>query len=321
MNKISVILIIASLLVFIGSCDNADNELKIEQWKRVSQNPIYRDLIPSENYQTASDAHVFFDENNSLKMIYTGDGTDNISIKLASGTSWYNWVEEKILLDRIGPSGLDKNKETAFYRKSSNGKHQIYYIGYSDEETYEAQIFLAEADSLNGVFTQGDSPIVSKGNIAGKKVYCMTSPSVVEFEGLLYLTFIGWDNSPNNVTEVWVIGATSSDDGHTWSNFKEVDTKIGMEGQITKISNNKFISVRTSEYEEKEAIFYSTSSSPFGPWIEQEKPILIQSGPPYEKDEIISPQITIDPVTGKQYLYYTGADYQIGWWIMLAEKK
>jgi len=321
MNKISIILIVASLLMFIGSCDKENNEPTIVEWKRVPQNPINRDSIPSENYQAASDAHVFFDENNQLRMIYTGDYNGKPAIKLANGSSWINWTKDTSLLYLTGPSGLDSHKETGFYKKSPNGKHQIYYIGYDDENTYEAQIYLAEADSLTGQYTQMPQPVVSKGMIAGKNVYAMTSPSIVEHQGLLYMTFIGWDASPDNVTEVWIIGATSSDDGHTWSNYQIVDTKIGMEGQVTKIANNDFVSVRTREYEDKEAIYYSTATHPFGPWTENENPILIQAGAPFEKDEIIAPQITIDPITNKQYLYYTGADYQVGWWIMLAEQE
>lgn len=152
-------------------------------------------------------------------------------------------------------------------------------------------------------------------------MYCMTSPSVVEHQDLLYLTFIGWDASPDEVTEVWVIGATSSDEGRTWSDFQRVDTRIGMEGQVTKTPDGYFIAVRTGDYKDQEAIFYATSTHPFGPWVENEDPILVQGGPPYEKDEIIAPQITIAPLTNQQYLYYTGVDYQTGWWIMLARKE
>ena len=321
MKKISIVLVVASLLAFIGSCNKNNIEPTIVEWKRVPQNPIYRDLIPSENYQAASDAHVFFDENNQLKMIYTGDYNGKPAIKLASGSSWTNWTKDTTLIYLTSSSGLDSNKETGFYRKSLSGKHQIYYIGYDDENTYKAQIYLAEADSLTGPYTQETQPVVSRGMIAGKNVYAMTSPSIVEYQGLLYMTFIGWDASPDNVSEVWIIGATSSDDGHTWSNFQIVDTKIGMEGQVTKTTDGKFIAVRTSDYENKEAIYYSTATHPFGPWTENKNPILIQAGAPFEKDEIIAPQITIDPITNKQYLYYTGADYQVGWWIMLAEQE
>ena len=307
----------------LNSCNKKDqpNPEIINEWTRDSQNPVLRDFIQNENYHSASDPHVFFDENDSLKMIYSGDENGKITIKLASGTSWNQWTATQTLLNHNLTSGIDKHKETGFYRKSNTGKHQIYYIGYTDENTYEAQIFLAEANSLKGNYTTIAQPIIPKGIIANKNVYCITSPSILEHEGLLYITFIGWDNPPNSVTEVWVMGATSSDDGHTWSNFQLVDAKIGMEGQITKVSDNEFIAVRTGEYNDKEAIFYASSSHPFGPWAESESPILVQAGPPYEKDELIAPQITIDPKTNKQYLYYTGADHQIGWWIMLAEKE
>ncbi|MCD5381332.1 MAG: hypothetical protein LR008_02030 [Candidatus Pacebacteria bacterium] len=308
------------LFSVIGFYGENNNEPRVTEWKRVSQNPIYRDLIPNENYQAASDAHVFFDENNQLRMIYTGDKDGKPAIKLASGSSWTEWTTDTALVYMTGPSGLDSNKETGFYRKSSSGKHQIYYIGYDDENTYEAQIYLAEADSFTGPYTQKAQPVVLKGMIAGKNVYAMTSPSVVEYQGLLYMTFIGWNASPDKVTEVWIIGATSSDDGHTWSNYQMVDTKIGMEGQVTKTADGKFISVRTADYENREALYYSTATHPFGPWTENKNPILIQAISSFEKDEIIAPQITIDPITNKQYLYYTGADYQTGWWIMLAEQ-
>lgn len=311
--------IVLTVFIFFQSCSEDEPDvLNIIEWTRESV-PVLRDTIIGINYQVASDAHVFTEEGN-LYMTYTGDENDKPAIKLAETNTLNNWSPSKTLLSAAGPSGLDVYKETGFYRKSSNGKHQIYYIGYPDEATYEAQIFLAEADSLDGAYAQMNSPIVSKGIIAGKDVYCMTSPSVVEHQGLLYMTFIGWDNSPNSVTEVWVMGATSEDHGHTWNNFQLVDTRIGMEGQLTKLSDNSYIAVRTGDFEDKEAIFYATATHPFGPWTEEENPILIQAGPPFEKDEIIAPQIFIEPVSGEELLFYTGADYSIGWWIMMARK-
>ncbi|MEL6866147.1 MAG: hypothetical protein AAFP19_17090, partial [Bacteroidota bacterium] len=185
-------------------------------------------------------------------------------------------------------------------------------------EEYKAQIFLAEADELTGPYTQNAAPVVSRGNLAGKSVYCMTSPSIVEHEGFLHLSFIGWNASPSEVTEVWVIGALSNDEGRSWSNFRIVDTPIGMEGQLTKRGERDFVAVRTGVYRGKEAIFYARAEHPFGPWETSETPILSQDDTPYEKNEVIAPQITIDPSNNKQYLYYTGADHQVGWWMMLA---
>ena len=266
----------------------------------------------------ASDAHVFFDENSSLKMIYTGDVNEVVSIKLATGNSWTDWEKVTPLLYEPNSAGTDVYKETAFYRKSSTGKHQIYYIGYESEDTYESQIFLAEADSLTGEYYQYPQPVIPKGIIAGEDVYCMTSPSIIEYDGELYIVFIGWNAHPNEVTMVWMIGAKSTDEGHTWTDFQLVDTPIGMEGQVTKTPDGSFIAVSTGDYENTEAIFYATANHPFGPWNENDEPILKQAGAPYEKDEIIAAQITIDENTGEQYLYYTGANHQKGWWIMLA---
>ncbi|GAB4409539.1 MAG: hypothetical protein OHK0039_13310 [Bacteroidia bacterium] len=120
---------------------------------------------------------------------------------------------------------------------------------------------------------------------------------------------------------VWIIGATSADEGHTWSDFRLVDVPIGMEGQVTRIGDSSYVAVRTGTYRDREAVFYATAAHPFGPWTEQAAPALIQAGAPYEKDEIIAPQLTLDPATGLACLFYTGADYAIGWWIMLARQQ
>ena len=307
-------------VLIVVSCDENDTNPVINGWEREMGGPVFRDFIISENYQTASDAHIFYD-GGTLNMIYTGDYNGKASIKLSKGSSLNTWTPVSTLLGDVGPSGLDSHKETGFYRKTPSGKHQIYYIGYDNESTYEAQVFLAEADSIEGPYIQMNQPIIPKGMIAGKNVYCITSPSVVKHGGLLYMMFIGWNNSPSNVTEVWIMGATSSDEGYTWSDFQIVETKIGMEGQVTKVGESEFIAVRTGEFENVEAIFYATASHPFGPWDELDNPILVQAGAPYEKDEIIAPQITINPSNGEQVLYYTGADYDLGWWIMMATRE
>lgn len=310
--------ILLFLTVFSFSCKK-EGPLKTD-WERWSE-PVFRDHISTENYQVASDAHVFFDENGDLKMIYSGDGGgEQIGIKLASGTAYDNWEISDTLLNEPGPSSNDTHKETAFYRLAENGKHQIFYIGYAEEETYEAEIYLAEADSLNGPYTQFVDPVIPKGEIAGKSVYCMTSPSIVEHEGLLYMTFIGWNDSPSNVTEVWCMGATSADDGYTWTDFQIVPNSITMEGQITKAPDGSFYAVSTEEYKKNEGIFLKHSNHPFGPWEGSKKPVLLRAGGTYEKDEIIAPQLLIDSVTNEKYIFYTGADHAQGWWIMLAKE-
>ncbi len=312
-------IIYLSLLLVITSCEKLNLNKLENSWVRHPENPVYRDKIINENYEVASDPHVFYDTNGQLWMIYSGDVNGNISIKLAKGNSLTDWTYETNLLYKTGSSGLDSKKETAFYRFSNSGKHQIYYIGYPDEEKYESQIYLAEADSLEGPYTQMDDPLVSLGTIAGKQVEVITSPSIVEHEGKLYMSFIGW-NGFDDVTKIWVLGAISKDDGYTWTDFQKTDVPIGMEGQVTKAPDGSFVAVRTSDYKRAEAVYYSTSDHPFGPWKKESEPILAQAGKPYEKDEIIAPQITFDPDTEEPYLFYTGADHKKGWWIMLASE-
>lgn len=311
---LAAVLIVASAF----ACDADTSEPESSTWARYPDNPVYRDFIPEESYEAASDPHVFFSDKGELAMIYTGDVSGVPGIKLARGSAWADWQFSTVLLSEAGPSGQDVNKETAFYRKTEGGKHQLYYIGYPDETSYEAEVYLAEADALEGPYVQLETPVVPRGKIAGKDVYCITSPSIVEHEGVLHMMFLGWNASPHEVTEVWVLGATSSDEGRSWSAFQEVDTKIGMEGQVTKAPDGSFSAVRTGSYQDKEAIFISTAPHPFGPWERSATPILVQADASLEKDEIIAPQLTYDPVTDKPYLYYTGADYQTGWWIMLA---
>ncbi|MGD1848322.1 MAG: hypothetical protein ACFB10_23255, partial [Salibacteraceae bacterium] len=165
-------------------------------WVRSENNPVLRDLIPNENYQVASDPHVFYDAAGNLSMIYTGDANGVASIKLARATTPDQWTPERTLLSQVGPSGNDIYKETAFYFHAPNGKHQIYYIGYPEEATYEASIYLAEADALEGPYTQLDNPVVARGALANRQVYLITSPSVVAHDGRLYLCFLGWNAAP-----------------------------------------------------------------------------------------------------------------------------
>ncbi|MEM6963400.1 MAG: hypothetical protein AAF573_01460 [Bacteroidota bacterium] len=313
------------VLTFLGvGCEQEDDTPPTPSesgWVRYEQNPILRDVYPGGAYESASDGHVFYDDEGRLKMIYSGDHEDRSSIKLASGNSLTDWSVTKPLLFEPNTLNLDINKETAFYRKAKNGKHQIFYIGYPDGTTYQSQIFLAEADSLEGPYTQIANPVVPRGEIAGKDVYLITSPSVVEHEDLLYMVFLGWNDDPQNVSNVWVIGATSGDDGYTWSNFQEVETPIGMEGQVTQAPDGSFVAVRTGEDLGMEALYYATSNHPFGPWDNDPDPILVEDGSILEKDEVIAPQITFDPQTGEAYLFYTGADHLTGWWMMLARKE
>lgn len=288
-------------------------------WVRHEGGPVLRDPILNERYEAASDPHVFLDEQGRKLMIYSGDDQEEIAIKLAYGHSWTEWEILGTLLGKSRGHDLPISKETAFYHLAANGEHQIYFIGYNDQENYDSEIYIARANAVNGPYTLAPEPIVPRGLIAGKQVEVITSPSVVEHEGALYMSFLAWD-AFQDVREVWVLGAISRDHGKSWGEFQEVPVPIGMEGQITKLPDNSLVAVRTGEHQDEEAIMIACADHPFGPYQEREEPILEKiPGDPLETDELIAAQITIDPATGKPLLYYAGAIHAVGWWIMQAQ--
>lgn len=290
----------------------------LSQWERIPE-PILRDTIANEPYEVASDSHVFVAENGDIRMIYTGDDSGEASIKLGAARGWQTWTPFRTLL---GPSPQPelKSKETPFYLLGPNGEHQIYFIAYEDGDTYRSQIFLATSDKLEGPYTIRREPVVPLGELGGTRVRVITSPSVVEHGDSLLMTFVAW-NGFHDVTRVWSMGAESMDNGRTWTNFREVDTPITMEGQLTRAPDGTYLAVSTREYQAGEAIFLACADHPFGPYKELERPILVPAGGQWEKDEITAPQIFFDPETDEPMLYYTGADHRKGWWIMMALPK
>ena len=146
----------------------------------------------------------------------------------------------------------------------------------------------------------------------------MTSPSVVEHEGTLHLVYLAWNASPDEVSEVWVMGATSTDDGRSWSGIHEVEVPIGMEGQLTKGPDGAFYATATSAAGNSEGVVLARATAPFGPYEVLPAPALVKEGAPYEVHEANAAQLSFDEQNRTAYLYYVGADYDEGWWIMLA---
>jgi len=295
----------------------------LTNWTRHPDNPVYRDPCPG--YEVAADSHVFHDSSGTLRMIYTGDHDGHTSIKMANGSAYDIWKELGLLLpgDHT-PTGEASGRETAFYHfVPSSNKHQIYYIAYQAEDpdtAYAAEIYLAEADSIEGPYSMPENPIVSRGTLAGEDVHLMTSPSVVEHEGRLYLAFLAWNAPPTVVTMVWPMGTVSEDNGQTWGPVRKIEAPIGMEGQITKGPDGLYYTVSTRDYLDSEAIFLARSEDPFGPYDEEiSTPLIEQAGQPWELHEVIAPQLVFNPISRRAYLYYTGADYAKGYWVMVTQ--
>lgn len=298
------------------SMANATCAAGFKNWTKTAK-PVLRDKHAGEPYETASDSHALVTANGKLRMLYSGDQDDRISIKLARGRTWKNWSPGPTLVGPDQGQRPSRSKETSFYRRADDGKHQIFFVGYGNGNTYRSQIYLAEADSLAGPYKMKRKPVIRRGTLAGKPVHTITSPGIVSHRGKLYMTFVAWDDF-QNVSQVWTMGAVSTDDGRSWTNIREVPVPVAMEGQVTKTPAGKFLAVRSGEHQGGEAIFLACADRPFGPYTELRKPILTPAGPPWEVDEFTAPQITFDPSTGRAYLFYTASRENKGWWIMRA---
>lgn len=306
---------VSALCLALATSPAAACDLAGLDWQRTGD-PILRDPIPAENYEGASDAHVFAHDDRVL-MVYSGDDGGVISARLAErGPDDGAW---SILGTVLGPSqGHDRprSKETPFYFRAPDGTHQLYVIGYEDEATYAAAVWRATAPAIEGPWAFDPAPVVPLGEIAGRQVEVITSPSVFETETGLGIVFLGWDGF-EDVSRVWTFGATSTDNGRTWQDFRQVPVPVGMEGQVTRRPDGGWVAVATQfdEASGSEGIFMACADAPFGPYGQPGTPVLTPAGPPWEVDEIIAPQVFFDG-DGAPSLFYTGADYAEGWWIM-----
>lgn len=229
----------------------------------------------------------------------------------------WTWQPKKTVLGLSAGHATPKSMETSFYRRSSTGEHQLYFIGYADAATCQASVYLAVAPDIAGPYTILPEPVVPRGKFAGRDVYLITSPSIVSHDGLLHMAFLGW-NGFEDMTAVWSFGAVSSDAGCSWQNLREIAIPIGMEGQITPRPGRRYVATRITEFGNVEGISIACADHPFGPYTTSNSPALISAGPPWEVEEIIALQITFDRETGIPNLFYTGANHATGWWIMRA---
>lgn len=286
----------------------------LSAWNRFGDQPVLRDF-EEQGYEIAADLHPFIDENGEIKGVYTGPvkGSEYSAIKLAKSDDYVNWKIVGTLVDGLGPSALDSYKETAFYRQARSGKHQIYYIGYNDGDVYDARIFKAEADQLEGPYTLADAPVIDIGLQDGQQIELMTSPSIVSYEDDLYMLYCAWD-SFNNTTQVWTMGAISRDDGKTWGEHQRVDAPVCMEGAFTQGPDNQYYAIGEQDI----GFVMGRAAMPFGNYERLPNPVLTAAGAPWESDEMIAPQLLFDDKNQTVYLYYSGADHLTGWWTMLA---
>ncbi|MEO0393375.1 MAG: hypothetical protein AAF213_09015, partial [Pseudomonadota bacterium] len=109
----SLWLFVASLSVVLTPNNALACFMGEQGWQRHGA-PVYRDAIPEENYEAASDPHVVVDQAGQQWMIYSGDDQGHISIKLARGTGWDRWKQAGVLLGSSTGHPVPLEKETPF---------------------------------------------------------------------------------------------------------------------------------------------------------------------------------------------------------------
>lgn len=314
------------LALFLTACgggsvtpDGAPGEIplgSLQNWTRHPRNPIFA------GNGFASDPHVWEEAPGSYLMLYTTDWDDRQAIGMAASVDLVNWTPiadaqypSGIVLRGAGPGGLDSHLETAFYRKTDDGKHQIFYIGYTDETTYRAAIYKAEASSARGPYTREAEPIIA-WSPGGADATAMTSPTIAEHDGVLYMSYIGWETYPDG--PVHIIGATSSTDGRSWEKQGDLgwDDIFGVEAHTEKGPDGRFYRVGVvADAQGKDAIALGRAEHPFGPFTVLPNPILTLGGPG-EGDSIMAPSLIFRPDSGTAYMLYTAVDTG-GWpWVI-----
>lgn len=305
-------LVIGTIAALVSGCSDSSNPAapgpSLSNWVRHPNNPIFG------GQWFLSDPHVWEESPGNYRMVYTDANGDYQAIAMATSTDLVNWTPVSnsqypygVILQGPGPGGQDPHLETAFYRKANDGMHQIFYIGYMDEAAYHSAIYKAEATNIQGPYTREIDPVIP-WTPGGPDSWAMTSPSIVEHDGALYMVYTGWEAYPDG--PVTNMGATSSTDGRSWVKLGALswDDVFGVEAHTEKGPDGRFYRVGiTSDDQGGDIIELGHATHPFGPYTTLPDPILAPGGPGVEEgDTIMAPCLLF--VNQTAYLYYTAID-------------
>ena len=289
------------------------------EWVRNPNDPIFH----GHGNSFAADPYVWMQSPGHYRMVYTDSANDHQVIAMATSTDLVHWrpisdsqYPNGVILQGAGPGGQDGYLETATFRKTEDGKYQVFYIGYSNESTYHSAIYEAEATNMDGPYTREAKPVIS-WTPKGADAQSMTSPTIVEYQGKLYMTYVGWASFPNG--PVTIMGATSTTDGRSWNKVGPLswDNIFGVEADTEKGPDGLFYRVGiTSDAQGNDVISLGRASQPFGPYTVLPEPILVRGGPSVgEGNTIMSPSLLFVPGQSTAYLYYAAVDTG-GWpWV------
>lgn len=286
----------------------------MQSWTRHPSSPIFGGT--AGNF--AADPHVWEETPGTYYMVYTTDYAGTQAIGMATSSDLVHWTpisspqySSEYVIRGNGPSAGQNNQETAIHYKTASGQHQLYYIGYDNEATYQSQIYRATASSVTGPYTRESSPVIPFGAPGSYDDAAMTSPTIVSFAGTLYMAYVAWADSPTSPTPTVInAGATSSNDGTTWTKTGTISWSdvFGVEAHVEKGPDGLFYRVGTEVPSGADVLSLGVANNPFGPYTVAHN-IYTMGGPSVgEVVSITGACLFFNRRERRLYIYYSAVD-------------
>lgn len=285
---------------------------RLSSWTRQAPSPLFGGT--AGNF--AADPHVWATGPDSYMMLYTTGYLGTQALAMAQSSNLINWTPitspqygSEYVIRGNGPAAGQNNQETAWYHRTQNGQHHIYYIGYDSLATYQAQIYRATASSLFGPYVREASPVIPFGAPGSYDDSAFTSPSIASYNGILYMTYTAWADSPMGASPGVVTGAAySSNDGATWTKFGVIDwaDTFGVEASVHHGLDGYYYRISTETFASQDILSLGIASHPLGPYLTKQAGILTIGGAGVgEVDSITAGSLFFHPTQPRVYLFYS----------------
>ena len=297
------------VLIFIIACSSDDNVDRPSSDLTIRKNPD--PVLTRQNGLVADPSVLRYD--GQLLLVYSDYSlaTDSITFNAATSADGMTWskIDDsegfRIVSGQVG--SWDKLIETPELVEINDSLY-LYYIGYPesnfDNGIYASEIGVALGSEITSLTRPTEEPVLPRGGPIDSDA--LTSPAVVEHEGVYYMLYTGWTNILTTTGFLGQTGATSTN-GIDWEKtntqvFPEVrDTRFetATEADLVKGPDSLFYLFFSAEG----GIALARSSQPFGPWDIYPEFIVV-SEYEWESGEVVAPTALIEE--GKAKIWYSG---------------
>lgn len=285
---------------------------RLSSWTRQPPSPLFGGT--AGNF--AADPHVWSTGPNSYFMLYTTDYLGTQAIAMAQSSNLINWTPivspqygSEYIIRGNGPTAGQNNQETACYYRTNAGLHHIYYIGYDSLATYQSQIYRATASSITGPYVREATPVVPFGTSGAYDDAAFTSPSIEAYNGVLYMNYTAWADSPVGASPGVINAASfSGNDGATWTKFGSIDwtDTFGVEASVHRGLDGNYYRVGTETFNSQDILSLGIASHPLGPYTTRQSGVLTIGGAGVgEVDSITGASLFFHPTQPRVYMFYS----------------